>query len=225
MQLFISDNFIKNNDKVIIKEKRIVDQLRKVLRAKTWYKLFLQNKTWNIVRYELELKNIWKEITLNIINIQENQESPKNKWIIQSILNKASKMELIVQKLTEIWVPKIYFIATKRSVFKDIKWNKFERLKKIALEAAEQSFSWYLPEIKIFQNIDEINWNKAILDFEWENYKNVSFNDIDFLVIWPEWWFSKEDIEKIKPTKKILLWQKILRSETASIIWWFILMS
>lgn len=225
MQLFISDDFIKNNDKVIIKEKRIVDQLRKVLRAKTWYKLFLQNKTWNIVRYELELENIWKEITANILNIQENQESPKNKWIIQAILNKASKMELIVQKLTEIWVPKIYFIATQRSIFKDIKWNKFERLEKIALEAAEQSMSWFIPDIKVIKYFNEVQWNKAILDFEWENYKNVSFNDIDFLVIWPEWWFSKEDIENIQAKNKVFLWEKVLRSETASIIWWFILMS
>lgn len=225
MQLFISDDFIKQNNQIIIKEKRIIEQVRKVLRAKTWYKFFLQNKTWNIIRYELEINNIWKEISTNIINSYKNNQKIKNKWIIQAILNKNSKMELIVQKLTEIWVPKIYFIPTTRSIFKDIKWNKFERLEKIALEAAEQSFSWYLPEIKVFQSIDEINWNKAILDFNWEYYKKVNFNDIDFLVIWPEWWFSKEDIEKIKPTKKILLWQKILRSETASIIWWFILMS
>jgi len=35
MQLFISDDFKKNKNKIIIKEKRIVNQLRKVLRAKT----------------------------------------------------------------------------------------------------------------------------------------------------------------------------------------------
>gem|GEM_PF-2375958 len=34
MQLFISDEFEKNNNQIIIKEKRIIDQLKKVLRAK-----------------------------------------------------------------------------------------------------------------------------------------------------------------------------------------------
>ena len=225
MQLFISDDFVKTNNEIIISEKRIVDQLRKVLRAKTWYNFLLQNKTWNIQRYELEVENISNTITAKIKNIQENNEKPKNKWIIQSILNKVSKMELIVQKLTEIGVPKIYFIWTNRSVFKDIKDNKLERFEKIALEAAEQSLSWYMPDIKVIKNFDEVSWNKAVLNFDWKDFKKINFNNIDFLVIWPEWGFDDKDIENMQAKQDIYLWQKILRSETASIIWWFILMS
>jgi len=225
MQLFISDDFKKNKEKIIIKEKRIIDQLRKVLRVKTWYNFLLQNKTWDTQRYELELESIQNIITANIKNIQENNEKPKNKWIIQAILNKVSKMELIVQKLTEVGVPKIYFIWTNRSVFKDIKDNKLERFKKIALEAAEQSMSWYMPEIKIIKNFNEVSWNKAVLNFNWTDFKKVNFDNIDFLVIWPEWGFNNKDIENIQAKENIYLWQKILRSETASIIWWFILMS
>ena len=225
MQLFISDDFVKTNNEIIISEKRIVDQLRKVLRAKAWYVFLLQNKTWNIQRYKLEVENISNTITAKIKNIQKNNNKPKNKWIIQAILNKVSKMELIVQKLTEIGVPKIYFIWTNRSVFKDIKDNKLERFEKIALEAAEQSLSWYMPDIKVIKNFDEVSWNKAVLNFDWKDFKKINFNNIDFLVIWPEWGFDNKDIENIKAKENIYLWQKILRSETASIIWWFILMS
>jgi len=225
MQLFISDEFEKNNNQIIIKEKRIIDQLKKVLRAKAWYNFCLQNKTWIITRYYIEIENISKTIITNIKNTKKNSEKIKNKWIIQAILNKTSKMEFIVQKLTEIWVPEIYFISTSRSVFTDINKNKFERLKKIAIEAAEQSFSWFIPKIEFIKNIDNIIWNKAILDFNWRYYKEVNFDNIDFLVIWPEWWFDEKDIEKIKAKNKISLWKKTLRSETSSIIWWFILMS
>ncbi len=224
MQLFISDDFQKIKDNIIIKEKRIIDQLRKVLRAKPWYTFSLQDKTWNkIVRYTLELESIWKEVIANIVKTEESKKVVENKWIIQSILNKVSKMELIIQKLTEIWIPKIYFIPTERSVFKDIKDNKLERFEKIALEAAEQSMSWHMPEIKVIKSFQEAPWVKAILDFEWENYKNVDFQDINFLVIWPEWGFHEKDLEHIKADKKILLQDKVLRSETASIIWGFIL--
>ena len=225
MQLFISDDFVKTDNEIIISEKRIVDQLRKVLRAKAWYVFLLQNKTWNIQRYKLEVENISNTITAKIKNIQKNNNKPKNKWIIQAILNKVSKMELIVQKLTEIGVPKIYFIWTNRSVFKDIKDNKLERFEKIALEAAEQSLSWYMPDIKVIKNFDEVSWNKAVLNFNWTDFKKVNFDNIDFLVIWPEWGFNNKDIENIQAKENIYLWQKILRSETASIIWWFILMS
>ena len=225
MQLFISDDFKKNKNKIIIKEKRIVNQLRKVLRAKTWYNFLLQNKVWNIVRYELKLESIQDTITANIKNIQENNKKPKNKWIIQSILNKVSKMELIVQKLTEVGVPKIYFIWTNRGVFKNIKDNKLERFEKIALEASEQSMSWYMPEIKVIKSFNEISWNKAIVNFDGKDFKKVDFSNIDFLVIGPEWGFDDKDIENIQAKENIYLWQKVLRSETASIIWGFILMS
>lgn len=225
MQLFISDDFQKTKNSIIIKEKRIIDQLRKVLRAKPWYNFLLQNRTWRTIRYKLELENIWKEIIAKIIKTEENKKVSENKWIIQSILNKFDKMELIVQKLTEIWIEKIYFIPTERSVFKDIKDSKLERFKKIAIEAAEQSMSWYVPEIKVIKSFQEVSWTKAILDFEGENYKNIDFKDINFLVVWPEWWFHQKDLKNIKTNKIVSLQDKVLRSETASIIWGFILKS
>jgi RsmE family RNA methyltransferase len=91
-------------------------------------------------------------------------------------------MELIVQKLTEIGLKKIYFIATERSQFKSIKDNKLERFYKIALEAAEQSWSWYMPEIKVLNNF-EIEGKIAILNFDGEHYKNTDLTNIDFLFI------------------------------------------
>jgi len=66
-------------------------------------------------------------------------------------------MELIVQKLTEIGINKIYFVPMERSIFKDIKDKKLERFFKIAIEATEQSLGWDLPEIKVFKKISEIN--------------------------------------------------------------------
>jgi len=224
-QLFITDEFQAKNNVLIVTEKRIIDQLRKVLRAKTWYIFYLQNKTWNkITRYKAKVSFIKDKVEANILET-ETKEIWKNnwKWVITGILNKFDKMELIVQKLTEIWVSKIYFVPLERSQFKEIKENKKQRFYKIALEAAEQSWSWDYPDIQVFKNISEIKGTKAVLNFDWDFYKNVDFQNIDFLVIWPEWGFTDKDLEQIQAEKKISLWSKILRAETAAIIWGFIL--
>ncbi len=227
MQLFITDEFkIWKNNTIQVWEKRVVDQLRKVLRAKQGYNFFIQNKTWSkITRSLVQVEKITDKVLWNIIYTEEkNINTDNQKWVIVWILNKFDKMELIVQKLTEIWIDKIYFVPMERSVFKQIKDNKLERFYKISLEATEQSRSWKMPDIQVFHSITDICWNKAILNFDGEYYKNVDFSDIDFLVIWPEWWITEKDMKQIEVTKTIKLWEKVLRAETAAIVWWFILM-
>jgi len=53
--------------------------------------------------------------------------------------NKFEKIELIVQKCTEIGVEHLIFFPAKHSVLKEISASKMERLEKISLEAVEQS--------------------------------------------------------------------------------------
>ena len=226
MQLFITDNFkILKDNFIEVWEKRAVNQLRKVLRAKQGYNFFLQNKTWDkIIRYSLQVEKITDKVIWNIVSMEEkNIYTDNQKWVIVWILNKFDKMELIVQKLTEIWINKIYFVPLERSQFKGIKENKKQRFYKIALEAAEQSWSWDYPDIQVFKNISEIKGTKAILNFDGEYYKNADLLNVDFLVIWPEWWITEKDMKQIEAKKTIKLWEKVLRAETAAIVWWFIL--
>ena len=226
MQLFITNEFKIENNQIKIHEDRITQQLRKVLRAKPWYIFQIQNleypQTKQYKRYTCKIIEVKNLVVAEIIDTQTINYQPTWKWIICWILNKFDKMELIVQKLTEIWVEKIYFVPFKRSQFKKIPDKKLERFFKISLEAAEQSFSLFLPEIKVFENINQIKWDKAILNFDGVFYKNTQFSS-DFLVIWPEWWFDNADIEQIKPKQKIKLWEKVLRAETASILWGFLI--
>ena len=226
MQLFITTDFKIKNNQIEVYEERILKQMRKVLRAKPWYSFQIQKleypQTKQYTRYTCKVLEIKNFIKAEIINTQTNNYQTNWKWIICWILNKFDKMELIVQKLTEIWLEKIYFTPFRRSQFKNIPDKKLERFFKISLEAAEQSFSRFLPQIKVFDNINQIVWKKAILNFDWTFYKDLKFES-DFLVIWPEGWFDEEDIKQIDPLQKIKLWDKILRAETASIVWWFLI--
>jgi len=227
MQLFITDEFDIKKD-VIITEKRIINQLRKVLRAKSWYVFYLQTKTpknnFNI-RYKVEVLEIKDKVFWKILSEEKFDLSKiKKKWVVTGILNKFDKMELIVQKLTEIWIYEIIFAPFQRSVFKDIKATKLERFYKIALEAAEQSWADFLPEIKVYNSLTEIKWKKAVLDFNWEYYKKVNFDDIDYIFIGPEGGITDQDLDNIKPDLAVNLWKKVLRAETASILGAFVLM-
>jgi len=227
MQLFITDEFQIKNNEIIVSEKRIIDQLRKVLRAKAWYVFYLQNKTDKnqiITRYKIETTKITDKLEGKILEKEEkNIADIEKKWVITSILNKFDKMELIVQKLTEIWIYYIYFVPTTRSIFKDIKEKKLERFFKIALEAAEQSWSWFFPEIKVLKSLDEIPTQTAILDFDWKYYKQAELWDTTYILVGPEWGFDTKDYEKLGKVEKISIWDKILRAETAAILGWFIL--
>ena len=80
--------------------------------------------------------------------------------------NKQEKLELIVQKLTEISVSDIYFWAAERSVVKALSPQKFERLQKIVQEALEQSYGRKLPQLRFIEKFDEITHEYTFISFD-----------------------------------------------------------
>ena len=222
MQLFITD-FKQNWDKIIISNPEILEQTRKVLRMKIWDKFFVQKED---TRYQLEISS-WDKfsITGKILEtiLQTKDVSNKNIWIVVAMPNKWSKAELIVQKLSEIWVDEIYFRPSERSVLKDWNNKKWERLQKISQEAVEQSRWWKLPKIEFVKNIFPVLQNKKIIVFDMVDQKVIPSYDSQaniIWVVWPEWWFTQKDYESFwKNFDLISLGDTVLRMETASIVW------
>lgn len=222
MQLFITD-FKQNWDKIIISNPEILEQTRKVLRMKIWDKFFAQKEN---TRYQLEISN-WDKfsITGKILEtiLQTKDVSNKNIWIVVAMPNKWSKAELIVQKLSEIWVDEIYFRPSERSVLKDWNNKKWERLQKISQEAVEQSRWWKLPKIEFVNNIFPVLQNKKIIVFDMVDQKVIPSYDSQaniIWIVWPEWWFTQKDYKNFwKNFDLISLGDTVLRMETASIVW------
>jgi len=222
MQLFITD-FKQNWDKIIISNPEILEQTRKVLRMKIWDKFFVQKEN---MRYQLEISS-WDKfsITGKILEtiLQTKDVSNKNIWIVVAMPNKWSKAELIVQKLSEIWVDEIYFRPSERSVLKDWNNKKWERLQKISQEAVEQSRWWKLPKIEFVKNIFPVLQNKKIIVFDMVDQKAIPSCDSQaniIWIVWPEWWFTQKDYENFwKNFDLISLGDTVLRMETASIVW------
>lgn len=239
MQLFIC-NFEINQNILSITDQRVFHQLKNVLRASQWYEFEIQNNVKtaefnivNIIRYRVKLVDIQKDkLVCEILEKQDKKLEMLHFWMIIAMLNKFDKVELIVQKLSEIWIPNIVFVPTQRSVVKDdISQNKLERLKLISLEAVEQSKWWIIPDIIFTKDFKKIIEDKKLLAFDFDGEKLTEIKTWDlsvenlYWIIWPEWWFDPKDYEIFwdKIVKKINIGDSVLRVETWTIIAWWLL--
>ncbi len=237
MQRFYIPYFEKQ-EIFIIEDKYIFHQLVKVLRIKEWEKVIFFD--WNIQKdYIYEIVEINKKTikTYLIKEIEKDTELNFELNLYQALPNKLEKIEYILQKWVEVWFNKFVFYRSERSQKLIISDKKEERLKKIIVEAVEQSGRNFVPELFILsKNLDEknIEWKWLFLHTKNDNSQNLSkfINNLsteDFsylnIFIWPEWWFSESEIKNFEEKKfaRIYLWNRILRTETAWIVVWFTL--
>lgn len=247
MQLFFTE-FEKKNDIINIKDQEILKQMKQVLRAKTGDNFYVQNKENE--RYEVSLQTLQKDILEAKINnlIPQKQEKNRQATMLIAMPNKQEKIELIVQKLTEIWINNIIFWPSERSVIKSRNTNKDERLQKIAREALEQSRGRSLPKISFLTDIKNIidKQDQEIIIFDKtekesprpspsEREISPSLKDLGALhgwkglgdegkiaVVGPEGGLTPRDYDLFKNTKHLIhdLGDTVLRTETAAIIAW-----
>ena len=229
MQLFhISpDNVrVKWDNIEVFSVPELILQLRKVLRIQKWDKICIQysSKEWT-TRYELSIHD-WtdKDLFWEIISSQTFSFSEKNVSMLIAMPNKREKGELIVQKLTEIWVHNIYFWVSEHSIIRQWNEKKAERLGKISHEDVEQSRWIQLPEIKFLNEkelVNFVNWKDVIIaNMNWLPFSQLVKNSSNNIcgLIWPEWGFSEKDLNSFKNANIIDLWTNVLRMETASIV-------
>ena len=230
MQLFHIDADkiqIKWNNLEVFPVPELISQLRKVLRIQKWDKICIQysSNEWTI-RYELSIQD-WtdKDLIGEIISSQTFSFPKKNVSILIAMPNKREKAELIVQKLTEIWVQNIYFRVSEHSIIRQRNDKKSERLDKISHEAVEQSRWIQLPEIKFLKSEkdlkDFVDWKNVIIaNMNWLPYWELAKDESNDIcgIIWPEGWFSEKDLKLFDKAKIVDLWENVLRMETASIV-------
>jgi len=154
--------------------------------------------------------------------------------VFQSII-KTSKLELIVEKLTEIGISSFTPIVSERTQRKDIdslSENKLERLKKISIESSEQSGKVFIPNLHNIQKIEDLDISNSdsvnIVFYEnidgakkFNSLKKELFNNKSVSVfIGPVGGFSDKEIEYFKNNKSeiINLGNTIFKSDTASIV-------
>ncbi|ABZ84990.1 conserved hypothetical protein [Heliomicrobium modesticaldum Ice1] len=92
-----------------------------------------------------------------------SREAPIRLWLLQGVA-KGEKMELVIQKATELGVEKIFPVLTERSVvrFDAAKAKeRRDRWQKIAREAAKQCWRTVIPEVQL-----PAAWAEVITDWD-----------------------------------------------------------
>ena len=236
-KFFIKTENLKENEEIWITGDD-VNHLKNVLRKKINDKINVCNSDTQ-KNYECVIKNIEEnKIVCKILDeVKSLAESNLNITIFQG-LPKSDKMELIIQKSTELGVKAIVPVITKRTVIKlkdKDKQNKIDRWRKIAEVAAKQSGRDIIPTIENIINIADIkfddydkilvlyeNEEKISIKDEIEQLKNDNKEELNIgIVIGPEGGFAESEIEQLKLNQNvsvITLGKRILRTETVALV-------
>ncbi len=161
------------------------------------------------------------------LTIHERKEYEKidNDFSIIFCPPKSNKLDILIQKCTEIGVKNFVPVISQHTENRSLNIN---RMKKIILEAVEQSNQIYIPNI-----CNPVNLTKFIDEFDSEN-NEIFFADIqsdisisnlkidnkksNFILIGPEGDFSPSELKILRDSfQSFTIGKRILRSETAAI--------
>lgn len=234
-KFFVKNNQISNNQIIILDED--VNHIANVLRMQLNEELQICNLD-TAENFVVQIKNISKqEIQCTIKEkIQSDVESKIDINIFQG-LPKADKMELIIQKSTELGVKEITPVEMERSIVKiqgKDKIKKVQRWQKIAEVAAKQSGRDIIPkinEIKNIKNVYELCKNYDIVIVAYENEKNTTLKQVlkelkaktktpkIAVLIGPEGGIDIKEIQNMEKSgaRIITLGNRILRTETVAL--------
>ena len=219
IRLFFSRTL--STDMTDILDKSQSHYLTKVMRIKESeaFSIFNQNGEWEAKILKISKGNV----EFKTIKQLRKKESSKELWLAFSPI-KSNYQNFMIQKATELGVTKFLPIIFERTIVRGI---NIERLKKIAIEASEQSNRINIPLIEQTQNLESfLNSNLVDLIFTDLNSTNKKIdkskltNKPTCIIVGPEGDFSELEREKIhsfKGVQAIKINENILRSETAVI--------
>lgn len=167
-----------------------------------------------------------------VIHEIDNDIELKEEITLLFALTKGDKIDLVVQKATELGVSKIALIESERTVVtyegKD-KEKKIARFEKIIKEASEQSHRNKLPQMLGIFNLNDLQ-GQVMSELNYVAYEadakqvETMFSGIEknksiSLLIGPEGGFSELEIQMLtaKGFIRTSLGKRILRAETAAI--------
>ena len=195
--------------------------LSKVMRVKKnqVFSLFNSKGEWEAKVLSISRSIIEFQITKRL----RQKENIKDLWLAFSPI-KTNYQNFMIQKATELGVTKFLPIIFDRTVVRKI---NIERLKKIVIEASEQSNRINVPIIEEPQNLNNfLKTNSIDLIFTDLNSNNDKIDKSKFtgrpvcIIIGPEGDFSeveREEILSFRAVQAIKINENILRSETAVI--------
>ena len=219
------ENIDENNGKILIKEKSDCNHIQNVYRLNVGDKLRIVDGEYEYFTQIIEISK--KEVAVKILEKNEDSYSLNINIDVAMGILKNDKMNLAIQKLTEIGVKSIIPLKTERVV---VRINeKKEKWDTVARETLKQcrgvKFTEILP-VKKLAEIDYKKYDKIIFAYENSNESKslseiIKQKDKNILyIIGPEGGITQEEVDFLKNNKaiEISLGKRILRAETAAIV-------
>ena len=187
------------------------------------FSVFNEQGEWNVV-----IKNYEKNVVcIKILEKVRNKENEKNIWLAFSPI-KSNYFNFMIQKATELGITKFIPLIADRTIVRKI---NYERIKKIIIEASEQSNRISVPEIteikklKDFLNSFPKNGSIIFCDINSKksDLKNILLKQKQgpiCILVGPEGDFSENERQFIidfDQSYSLSLAKNILRVETAVI--------
>ncbi len=216
------------NETVIIEDKKIINQLIKVLRAKHGDRFGFFYGDGKEVIGQL-ISSSPKKCEFLIIDEFFNQKEPDCEITLYQSLLKADKFDWLVQKVVELGVIKIIPVVSEFCIVRNLATSKVKRYEKIIQEAVEQCGGAKLPEFSNLisyeqainqcfkeNNLNLIAYEKAEKENSLKSIKSGKIN----IFIGPEGGYSQSEISLAQEFnfKVVSLGKRILRAETSAIV-------
>ena len=218
IRLFFSESLYINLKSKL--DKTQSHYIHKVMRIKEGQNFSLFNQSGE---FEAKVENIIRGIVeFSVEKKLRSADNPTEIWLAFTPI-KLNYLNLLIQKATELGVTRFIPLLSDRTVVRNI--NE-KRIKKIIVEASEQSNRLNLPTLDKLKNLEEFlkeNIDITILfgDLNSKNKKiDIKRDEPLCILIGPEGDFSikeREIISKMKNIIPININKNILRSETAAI--------
>jgi 16S rRNA (uracil1498-N3)-methyltransferase len=217
---FYTTETIGLQKEITIHSAEMVNQIRRVFRLKSGDSIIIFDGSGS--DYECHISDFGKEsITLNVNSSSRSRFMPAREITLCAAVVKKDTFEWIVEKATELGVTKIIPVMTERSEKKNL--NE-ARLKKIAIEASEQSGRGNIPTIhpiitlaEAMQRVVDKKITSVAFHTEGEKIQGLPLYSVIF--IGPEGGWSPKEIALFHANNIDIncLGNQVLRAETAAI--------
>lgn len=167
------------------------------------------------------LREVGKKGASIEISKWERQDEASFRILLAVPCMRASKLEWVVEKGTELGATSFLFYPAEYSEMKDLTSRQLERLHLLAIAALKQSGRLYLPSIEILKGIDSLFTKEAVFLFGDPSAQVSLDGELSSSVVFisgPERGFSNEERGLLKEKAKgVRLSPYVLRAETAPI--------
>lgn len=230
-RFFVSPEQIGEEEAVI--EGSIARQIGRVLRLTVGDAITLLDGVGGV--YDAKITSITADrVKARILSRKANTNEPRVRLVLASCIPKSDRMELIVQKCTELGISEMILVQSERTITRLDASNlekKLDRWRKIAREAAEQCGRSKPPTLSGVVGFAELV--KMIPEYPltivaWEEESGLALRDAlrehgdaesVLVLIGPEGGLTEREVEAAKSAGavSVSLGQRLLRTDTAAI--------